>query len=86
MYNENSIRVLSDEEAVLQSVFGIQEDLIKRYPLIDIGHAGRIAECCFQLRITTDLYERKYIHGEADFADDEQKVLNEMLEVFKARR
>jgi hypothetical protein len=47
MYNESSIKVLSEEEAAKHSPFGIAYSLSTKYPMLDAKHCQIIVEALF---------------------------------------
>ncbi|HBQ2518326.1 MULTISPECIES: hypothetical protein [Klebsiella pneumoniae complex] len=88
-YTEDSIKVLSEDEAAKHSPFGIAHSLSIKYPLMDSKHCETISETLFLTGIDITLYERRYCSPLNAVADDihftaaELDTLSELLEAFK---
>lgn len=89
MYNESSIKVLSEAEAAKHSPFGIAHSLSTKYPMLDAKHCKIIGEALFLTNTPISLYERRYcspLNAVADdihFTAEELDTLSELLEAFK---
>ncbi|PLK52489.1 hypothetical protein [Klebsiella pneumoniae] len=88
-YTEDSIKVLSEDEAAKHSPFGIAHFFSTKYPLMDSKHCQTISEALFLTGIDITLYERRYCSPLNAVADDihftaaELDTLSELLEAFK---
>lgn len=78
-YNENSIRILSTEEVIAHSAFGIASLLSQKYPSLPDEHVTRIAEALFITGISPSLYERRYCSPVGEVAPDELFTCYELV-------
>lgn len=90
IYNESSIRILSEEEAAKHSAFGIASALSNKHPSLPDEHIHKISEALFITGIDVDLYERRYcspvggIATDSMFSSEELESLSTLLEAFKS--
>ena len=89
MYDASSIKVLSEQESIAHSPFGMAAYLSSKYPDLDIAHIQKIAEACFIAGIPISLYERRYcsplnsVASDASFTQKELNTLDSLVSVFK---
>ncbi|EKX4011769.1 TPA: hypothetical protein ACJIWU_000064 [Enterobacter chengduensis] len=86
-YNENSIRILSAEEAVVYSAFGIASHLSAKYPTLPSEHITHIAEALYITGLPPSLYERRYCSPVGETSPDDmftQKELDDLSSLLTA--
>ena len=63
-YDENSIRVLSEEEAAGRFLFARTEELANRYPAVSTRFIERLIEACMTSGWDLDKAARRYCGGD----------------------